>query len=501
MLKHRLAWLAFVFISTLGFGYYASQLPLMTTLQDLLPSTTPGMELYEPARARFGGDEAAFLALEADDHFTQTGLARIEKATALIEAHPFVERVISLSNIQELWSEDGALMIDALVREGRSPEQVRAALAKRQATGGTLVSKDGRFVLIVAQSVASTNEVGRREDILKEVKKRTARLPPSVRGSTDPNSARRLLELAKQPMGDELVLLAKQAGFSKVYAAGFTPLLSQMLKEAELNLKRLFPLTLLAIGLTLLLLLRRPLDVVLPLICIGPAVIWAVAIGGLVFGRITLMTTVAPVMVMVVGVSDVVHLVTQFRHELARGRARDDAIRLAFRQVGLACTLTSITTLIGFGAMILLPLPTSQELGVTSGFGVVSAFVLSFILTPILLSFTHPKPEQVQPSGVLNALLSRLSGLITPRPGLVFGLGLVATVVSCAVLAQQNVENSLTRKLSEDHPVRVAVRTVERSFGSSSELEMLIDTGKPEGLKEPAVISGARSTQSADRKR
>ncbi len=490
MLDHRRAWLLAIAVLTLGMGGYASQLPLMTTLQDLLPSSTPGMELYEPARERFGGDETTFLALQAEDHFSEAGLQRLQRATELIEAHPFIERAVSLTNVQELWTEDGSLMIDTLVREGRSSDAVRKAATRRDTLQGSLISADGRFALIVAQAVASTNEVGSREALQAQIAERTAHFPPSVRVSRDANKARRLLELSKQKLGYELVDLVQGAGYKEeqVFAVGFTPLISQMLMEAEKNLNKLFPLTVLGVALTLLLLFRRPLDTILPLICIGPAVIWAVAMGGLVFGRITLMTTVAPVMVMVVGVSDVVHLVTQFRHELARGHEKREAIRLAFRQVGLACTLTSVTTLIGFGSMILLPLPTSQELGVTSGFGVVAAFLLSFILTPILLSYTNPKPEQDQKTSLLSGMLSSLADIILPRPKLVAALGVVATAGAIFALSQQKVENSLTRKLSADHPMRLAVKTVEGAFGSSQELEVLIDAGAPGGFKNPELI-------------
>jgi predicted RND superfamily exporter protein len=229
------------------------------------------------------------------------------------------------------------------------------------------------------------------------------------------------------------------------------------------------------------------------MLCVGPAIIWAVAIGGVVFGRITLIATVAPVIVLVVGVSDVVHLITQYRHELARGHPRNEAIRLSFSHVGAACTLTSVTTLIGFGSMIFVPLPTAQELGVTAGIGVVAAFMLSFVLTPILLSYTTPtekdRQEAAEPDW-MSHLLAGIGAFIRPRPGIVAAAGLLLTAVTIGVLLTHRVENSLTRKLKPGHPLRQSVKTVEANLGSSAEIEILIDTGKRGGVKDPAVING-----------
>lgn len=502
MLRHRVIWLVAVFLSTLVMAAFASQLPLMTTLHDLLPATTPGMELYEPARERFGGDETAYVAIEADDHFTPEGLARLEKLTKALEDHIFVQRVVSPTNAQQMWvDEEDSLRIDRFVRDDRTPEQIREAMTGDDAFGGTLVSKDGRFVMIVAQSIPSTLAEATRPDVAAEVAKRTADLPPALTALDDPQRPRRLLELSKQPLGFEIVALAEEAGFDgdKVYAVGFTPILAFLLAEAERNLQQLFPITFGVILLALFLLLRRPLDTVLPFLCVGPAVIWALAIGGFVFGRITLIGTVAPVIVLVVGVSDVVHLITQYRHELARGFPRNDAIRLSFAHVGAACTLTSVTTLIGFGSMIFLPLPTAQELGVTAGIGVVAAFLLSFVLTPIFLSYTNPTEKDRQKMATPDGIARVLEGfvrLVRPRPGLVAAAGLLLTAGTIALLLQHSVENSLTRKLKRGHRIRESVKLVEDKLGSSAEIEILIDTGRPDGVKDPAVIQGLAKLRS-----
>ncbi len=53
---------------------------------------------------------------------------------------------------------------------------------------------------------------------------------------------------------------------------------------------------------------------------------------------------------------------------------------------------------------------------------------------------------------------------------------------------QIEVENSLTRKLPEDHPVRAGVRVIERAVGGSWQMEVVIDSGREEGLKAEGFL-------------
>ncbi len=494
MLAHRWAWLAGVLVTTVVMTAYTVQLPIITTLRDLLPSATPGIALYDEARRRFGGDEATYLAIEADDHFTKGGLARLAALTASIADHPFVERVISPTNAQQMWvDEEGTLVIDDFVRDGRTPGQIRASMLNDESFEGALVSRDGRFVLVVAQAVPSTADAASLPKVWQEVVRRLASRAVASAKESDPGKRRRLLELSKQTLGAEIVQMAVALGYPapRVHAVGFTPLLSMLLVDANRNLTWLLPLTICAIIAMLGFLLRRPVYTILPILCVGPAVVWALATGGFLFGRITLIATAAPVIVLVVGVSDVVHLITQYRHELARGMDQEAAIRASFVNVGAACVLTSVTTLVGFGAMVFLPLPTAQELGATAGIGVVAAFILSFILTPIFLSFTPVTDEDRSPTGArdgLSRVLEWTVAVIVPRPATVTAIGLAITAATFAAVLQYRVENSLTRKLQADHPMRRSVQTVESKLGASSELEILFDTGEPQGLANPAVI-------------
>ena len=64
--------------------------------------------------------------------------------------------------------------------------------------------------------------------------------------------------------------------------------------------------------------------------------------------ELSLMAALYPVLMLIVGTSDVVHIMTKYLDELKRGKDRQSAMRITVRQIGMATLLTSLTTAAGF---------------------------------------------------------------------------------------------------------------------------------------------------------
>ncbi|MBU0552450.1 MMPL family transporter [Myxococcota bacterium] len=490
-LRHRFIVLTLVALLTGLFIKITLSLPMMTGLKDILPNDAR-MAAHDLARARFGGDETILIAAEAEDHFTVEGLARIEAYTEALEEHPLIERVLSISNANWIRREDGGLKTSPYL-EMEDPQAIRAALLGDDLVVGALLSEDARVVIWVIQLIPSEPHLMKDPWIGDYVREALAGIP-GQRLDTE-EGARRALDVAKNFMSDALYALADKAGYPKIHLSGFPALFGALITETERNIRVLLPLTLVAIGLILIVILRRPSEVLLPILCVLPATAWTMGIGGLTFGHIGLMSSIAPVMVLVVGMSDVVHLMTQYRHELARGLDVEGAIRVAFREVGAACALTSFTTLIGFGSMLFLPLPHIRELGFFSGVGVVIAFLLAFTLTPPLLSLAPaPVGGPVNDAG-LSRGLGRWGGWVNAHARLIVVLGGALSVLSVAAAFTIKVENSLLVRLDEAHPLRLASGVIRGATGANGEVEVIIDGGAPDAFKDPQRLAALATLQ------
>ena len=95
---------------------------------------------------------------------------------------------------------------------------------------------------------------------------------------------------------------------------------------------------------------------------------------------------ILPVLVSLVGLTDGVHLMVHIRKLRAKGLATLDAAREGVREVGLACALTSLTTAIGFGSLILASHKTVREFGMCCVIGVICTFISVVTTIPLLCS-------------------------------------------------------------------------------------------------------------------
>ena len=95
---------------------------------------------------------------------------------------------------------------------------------------------------------------------------------------------------------------------------------------------------------------------------------------------------ILPVLVSLVGLTDGVHLMVHIRKLRAAGFSVRDASRQGVHEVGLACALTSLTTAIGFGSLVLASHEIVQEFGWCCVIGVVCTFVSVITTIPLLCS-------------------------------------------------------------------------------------------------------------------
>ena len=94
-----------------------------------------------------------------------------------------------------------------------------------------------------------------------------------------------------------------------------------------------------------------------------------------------------PVLMVIVGTSDVIHLMTKYVDELDAGRSRREALRNTVREIGLATFLTSATTAIGFATLLTSKVGPIRAFGVNAALGVLVAYIVTMTFAMALLTF------------------------------------------------------------------------------------------------------------------
>ncbi|MEM7478304.1 MAG: MMPL family transporter, partial [Planctomycetota bacterium] len=182
-----------------------------------------------------------------------------------------------------------------------------------------------------------------------------------------------------------------------------------------------------------------------------------------------LIDVILPVLISLVGLTDGVHLMVQIRKLRAQGLDKVQAAAKGLRHVGLACLLTSLTTAIGFGSLMLADSIWVQQFGFCSMIGVLLCFISVVTVIPLgCSSWLGHNIEAGQESSLIDRNLNKIGGLITfvlnrRTPVAMLGIGLT---VLCIVLSLQlRPDQRDSDQLPQSAEATQALYHVDKAFG------------------------------------
>lgn len=231
----------------------------------------------------------------------------------------------------------------------------------------------------------------------------------------------------------------------------------------------------------LLLMFRSIWGILVPLAVVATAMLWIVGFMSTVGQPINLVLTVLPSIIFVVAMSDVIHLVTKYFDELRLGTAKVDAVKVAYKEVGFATLLTSITTAIGFLTLLTVQMKPIHHFGIYTALGVLFAFVLAYTLLPAMLILTNP-PKIVTQSFTKNTwypILHRLFNWML-RNYKKIAVSSIAVVIIC-VIGAFKVENNyfLLEDLKPSSQLRQDYNYFDKEFMGLRPFEMSVELKDP----------------------
>ena len=138
---------------------------------------------------------------------------------------------------------------------------------------------------------------------------------------------------------------------------------------------------------------KRPWGIAIALFSIVLSMILFFGLLSIMGREMNLMAALYPVLMVIVGTSGVIHVMTKYSDELLKGLSPKDAIRVTFIETGLANFLTAATSAVGFGSLLSSRLTPIRDFGINSAIGVMVAFVTVVGFTTVALSFF--KKEQI----------------------------------------------------------------------------------------------------------
>jgi hypothetical protein len=214
---------------------------------------------------------------------------------------------------------------------------------------------------------------------------------------------------------------------------------------------------------------RSVWGVVVPVLTVLACMIWVAGLMGWTGQQIDLLNNMLIPIMFVVGMSDVIHLVTKYVQERKSGISAEEAVRTTLREIGLATFLTSFTTAIGFASLGISRIPPIQILGLIAAIGVMLAWALTLVVIPLWLKTGHDRgqvKDHTSNSITLRRIVDRLENWVYRHPRrILLGFGLLSAA-SMALALMIPRDTFLLEDVGQNDPIRGSMEFFEKeSFG------------------------------------
>lgn len=221
---------------------------------------------------------------------------------------------------------------------------------------------------------------------------------------------------------------------------------------------------------------RRAWGVFVSLLSIGLGMLLFMGFLSATGRELSALAALYPVLMIIVGASDIIHIMTRYVDELRKGKTQEEAIVITLKEIGLATLLTSLTTAIGFATLVTSRIAPIRDFGINAAIGVTIAYLTAVLFTTSLLSFLKAEQiiklgeRQVRWDGWINSLYT-----FTRTRVRVISWGTVAVLAICAWgISQITTNYSIIRNLPRNRQITEDFKFFERELSGFRPLELAV---------------------------
>ena len=194
-----------------------------------------------------------------------------------------------------------------------------------------------------------------------------------------------------------------------------------------------------------------------------------------IIGAPNQVSQIAPIILIGLGVDYAIHFTSRYREEIGSGNTVSGSATSTLKSVGIALTLATLATIVGFLTNIVSPLPELKDFGILVSAGIFFAFFLVMTFVPAIRTLLDRRAEKKEninvdafsSSGdsVLNKIAAS-SGII-PKKLKIFALILLFAISGYGYFSFTNLETifEFTDFLPEDDPVVQTLGLLTDEFG------------------------------------
>jgi len=451
-------------LTALSLYYIRKNAYIETNLDKYMPQEHPAFVYSNKAEEEFNiKDAILFVVNNENGIYNKDTLNNVKKLSKELKKMKGVTKITSLYTADNIVADDGSLTVKRFYKRAPSSEEklkkIKKNVESNEMIYGRIVSKDEKSTLVIAEI---------KDDVFTDA------------------FYEKMMDTAKK----------YNTSADKVMVAGRPIIEGTMGKLGPKDMKKMVPIVFIVIIVILFFIMRSFRNTFFTILVVGFSTIWTFGLMSGLNIPIYAVSIMIPVMLIAIGVADGIHIyshMTIFRKENPESTILE-LLKDMYKEIWRPVVMTSVTTAIGFISLLTSEVYPIKYFGMFTAFGVMSAMVLSLVLIPagvLLFGFPKTKEKDIHKDGDkgrLSKLLHDLAGKVIKHK-----IGIVITTVIILIISGYGItkvwiDSSFLKNFEEDSNIVQVDHFVNKHFGGTSTLNIILDSNKKDTFKHPDVL-------------
>lgn len=467
LITYRVTILIIIALISAFSAYYFRKIPRDPSVEAMVLENDPDLIAYNHFKEIFGNDEMLLIVSRVDNIFDAQVMKDVESLREKLSDMPYVDDVITYTNIKSIKGIEDGIIVEKLIEEipeSKAEEQKARKIAlKEKDYIGNFYSADAKtFAIIVQlQTLAKKDDNTQTRTLLT-------------------STARNLVE---------------QKPFDKYkwYVAGVPVLKSDLAETQKTEGKKFEIMIFIMLAFMLGIIFRTFGGIVVTLTAVQASIMMLMTAHFFSGIPLTMVSSILTPLMLIYGVSSSVHIQTHYALKVnANNITARNALIAAVAVTVIPCMFNSVTTAVGFGSNMVSSIKPIREFAMFASGGIILSLVLSFLMIPTLLSF-FPKPgkqtQKAHESGLRVHVLEYIVKLTENHWKAVLVLTFILLGTAIWGMSKIRVETKLLEYFKPESDIRMSYDFIDQNLSGISTMEIMVDTGKKGGMKEPEVIA------------
>ena len=456
------------------------------------------LKLFRETTEKYETSE--FLVLTLTDTkkeiFDKQNLDLINKISEEIKKNELVETVTTIANIPLVTSSNKPLTelvndIPNILSDDVDKESAREEILSSPIYKNLIISEDAKTTamqIIIKDNIELKNASFDFYDIKRKFEKNKITKNEYL-------ISKRKYELLKQSHDTNLHNLIKElrivqqdyTGNNHIIRLGGIPMIADdMITFIRSDLINFGIGVLIFIIITLIIIFRRMIWVIAPVLNCTYAVIFMVGLIGFLDWKVTVISSNFISLMLILTLSMNIHIIVRYRQIYTESVSDTyKCVSETMSKMVWPCLYTALTTIVAFASLIFSDIKPVIDFGYMMSLGLITLFITSFVVLPcMILLFSNRSNSIVDKKDDNLKLISYLSEVAIKSGKAVYITSFIALLVTSYGIAQLKVENSFINYFRADTEIYKGMKLIDNNLGGTTPMDIIIQFPKTESSEE-----------------